>query len=54
MNKVPTVKKVKETIGKIIYYGAVPLMLFVGYRCFKNSGKEMEEMASMMNGVADN
>ena len=40
MKKQTKLDKVKQTVGKIIYYGAVPLILFLGFRGFK----EMENI----------
>jgi hypothetical protein len=51
MNYVPSVQTVKEKIGFAVYYFAVPIMMYVGYRCAVNAPKEMEEMAAIMNNI---
>jgi hypothetical protein len=52
MKNMPTLKSIKQKIGTLIYYGAVPVMILVGIRSAMNAQKEMEEMAGMMSGPA--
>ena len=54
MKFLPSLKTLKQRIGEAVYYGAVPIMIFVGIKCALNSTQEMEEMASYMSGAAPN